>query len=759
MAEIITNVILDVARPNAISTLVAKQYDTNSRFLRATICDKGERMNISRGTSVLFNVRRSDGEKYEALGSVNEDGTVKVPLIPEMLLVAGQNVCDITFIISEEAQESGEGENEGNVVKRLTTMSFTLTVQSAAAQEYANSEAYDTLVELLGEVSEYRTAEVGRQTAENGRVGVEASRVNAETNRATAESNRAAQEANRASAERNRVNAENSRISAESNRATAEANRANEESVRTVAEATRNTSEETRVNAENARATAESGRVASENDRDISEQARISREENRVNAENIRITAENARGTAEADRANAEAVRTSSETARVNAETARATDEEARVNAETARVNAETARATAEEERTTAEVERQSVIDGLDIRFNEKMDKVYAKTAFAIACTATGADLQITGGANVPPLKCSVCGRTTQDGTPTPTAPIEIECVKQGTRIGFYGKNLFDKSTAIEEVANGTQGQFWFTKITNKNLSEILRPNTSYVLSYDYELVSRPDTAFTSDGNKNGLYISSPTGTPVICNYNWGTIAVGKHHFSFTFTTPSVLPSFTQLSAYSETHTGYTHATAIITNIQLELGTEETAYEPYCFGGVAVAPCDLYEGDIWYPTEGRVEKRNKLFTLPGDKSSWSAIDGLDTWVGGVYNTAMDSLERVGYKVYTNIGGRKYEIAINSDYRQRVIWLTGNTFTDYRDNFTGDSFKILIKRRNTQSPVTEEYPPQEITMLKPMTNIVSCGANMDIEYIADTKMYIDKRINELATAIVASNGGD
>jgi hypothetical protein len=55
-----------------------------------------------------------------------------------------------------------------------------------------------------------------------------------------------------------------------------------------------------------------------------------------------------------------------------------------------------------------------------------------------------------------------------------------------------------------------------------------------------------------------------------------------------------------------------------------------------------------------------------------------------------------------------------------------------------------------------TPITEEIDIDlgELSMFYP-TTIVSndCNANMEVEYIADTKAYIDKKFAELASAMV------
>ena len=99
----------------------------------------------------------------------------------------------------------------------------------------------------------------------------------------------------------------------------------------------------------------------------------------------------------------------------------------------------------------------------------------------------------------VPPLKLLNCkgvdlvdykiyGESVQDGTPTPTTPIEVESVGDKT------KNLVDwdyllTNSIISKVENGYYAKSYATGIDGiaQHLKEVLKPNVSYTLSRVYE--------------------------------------------------------------------------------------------------------------------------------------------------------------------------------------------------------------------------------------------------------------------------------
>ena len=51
-----------------------------------------------------------------------------------------------------------------------------------------------------------------------------------------------------------------------------------------------------------------------------------------------------------------------------------------------------------------------------------------------------------------------------------------------------------------------------------------------------------------------------------------------------------------------------------------------------------------------------------------------------------------------------------------------------------------------------TPITYHLTPQEITSLLGVNNVWADTGNSDVEYRADTKMYIDKKITEVVSAL-------
>jgi hypothetical protein len=142
LIQIIKEINVEVTKPNIFQALVAKQYDMNTRFLKVTLMDCGNRIDVPyiETAKVVINAERKDGQSKGFEGTINEDGTVTVPLHSWMLELDGTVICDISVI------DTATDDN-----KKLTTTSFTLIVEKAAfgGEDITNDPQFDVLVSLM----------------------------------------------------------------------------------------------------------------------------------------------------------------------------------------------------------------------------------------------------------------------------------------------------------------------------------------------------------------------------------------------------------------------------------------------------------------------------------------------------------------------------------------------------------------------------------------------------------------------------------
>ena len=142
--QITRDISVDVFKRGRVKPLYAKQYDYNSRFLNVRINADDVEVNVESTSTVAFNVERSDGSEGVFYGSVNEDGSVKVPITSWMLELAGTLLCDISIISADET------------VAKLTTMQFNIYVEEAVVGDDAivETEDYNVILALIKRTEE-----------------------------------------------------------------------------------------------------------------------------------------------------------------------------------------------------------------------------------------------------------------------------------------------------------------------------------------------------------------------------------------------------------------------------------------------------------------------------------------------------------------------------------------------------------------------------------------------------------------------------
>lgn len=142
MIQIIKKISLEVCEPNLFKAIVAKQYDSKSRYLNVTLVDDNKKIEVPETAEVIINATRSDGASKSFAGATNNDGTVTVPLTSWMLEFGGVVTSDVSVVDSEG--------------RKLTSSTFIIEVEQAACDngDISEDENYDILVKLIEEVKD-----------------------------------------------------------------------------------------------------------------------------------------------------------------------------------------------------------------------------------------------------------------------------------------------------------------------------------------------------------------------------------------------------------------------------------------------------------------------------------------------------------------------------------------------------------------------------------------------------------------------------
>lgn len=198
----IQEIILDIGLTGKNQRVKAKQWDNQTRIVKAMVLNNGVAAEFDSGIKARYSYCKPDNT--QVLGDAERNGNlVTILLDPQCLTVSGICYCDITFY---------QGEAE------ISTATFEVEVYPGvySPDRLESSDEYLSLSKVLEEAQtaveemEHLNDEV--TSGEEERVKAETQRKTNESNRSSAESVRIQNENNRIAAETKRVNAENSRV-------------------------------------------------------------------------------------------------------------------------------------------------------------------------------------------------------------------------------------------------------------------------------------------------------------------------------------------------------------------------------------------------------------------------------------------------------------------------------------------------------------------------------------------------------------------
>ena len=184
--------------------------------------------------------------------------------------------------------------------------------------------------------------------------------------------------------------------------------------------------------------------------------------------------------------------------------------------------------------------------------FKRKLFEAYKETQTAVA---SGKMIAVNDSAEASFKKLSIYGKTTQDGTPTPTTPVELVSVADGGGIGVRvtGKNLIDP--------------------------DVIKLSTrfdNFVCCQDEGLLLGAGTYTMSIGEVcDALYVHAHSDGSNLAQVN------RSKSLTFTITEPKLI--------WLQFYKGSTFQSSLADTIQLEVGNVATAYEPYNGSSVVIA--------------------------------------------------------------------------------------------------------------------------------------------------------------------------
>lgn len=400
------------------------------------------------------------------------------------------------------------------------------------------------------------------------------------------------------------------------------------------------------------------------------------------------------------------------------------------------------------------------------------VDGLVRGRAGAIVCEAVGSVITANDASDMAIRGMKIFGRSTQDGTPTPDAPVEIKSVVEPV-VTVSGKNLFNPEIIATFTKSGAT-------VTNNG-------DGSFTISGSGETTAYMNIYHQFDHETTVRMIHS------------GLLSISE--------SPHTYPYFYAQISYNNGDSRWTISNAATNSVPSKeipesILTDETSmlrFGFYAEGGVAIQtgtikPMVYQSGDDTFEPYKALQTLELTHTLPGipvaSGGNYTDSDG-QQWIcdevdleRGVYIQRVDQAMFDGDEVWAKSGTYSYYTRVPEAKRVQPMCdklgkKTDDTSPYVKDGTTGDGvnaiivsfgdigtntldeFKVLL----TQDPVTVQYAltaPTETALSEteiaayralhsnyPNTIVLNdAGAHMVVKYAADTKLYIDNKIAAL-----------
>ena len=389
-----------------------------------------------------------------------------------------------------------------------------------------------------------------------------------------------------------------------------------------------------------------------------------------------------------------------------------------------------------------------------------------------------------------------VFGKSTQDGTPTPEAPIPIVSAGEdgSIEVKVTGKNLLTGRLYYIDYSMGAGF------IKNENEVSLPYAPKSETSGIGYVIPCAPEKHYA-------FSVTNPNENAVVAISEYKTLEDAKNkENAIGFVVPSLASPYK--SVYTSKGNGvlvcwiagkWTDGKTTIHEcteselLQLEIGSEATTYEPYRtpqiltlqtpngLPGVPVSKdgndtdqngqqwvcdeIDLGRGKYVQRSEEHILKSKNITSITHSRQINSEYYGIEyngctkDFVGKFGNGVLcDKLAFV--KPNSNINGHEITYAPGNGiivFGLKKSLVPSGDLDEIRNYITSNNFAFLIL---IDSPIEKDLTPEEITEYKkthtnyPTTVITNdAGAHMEVSYVADTGIYIRNMESRLSAQLV------
>lgn len=440
----------------------------------------------------------------------------------------------------------------------------------------------------------------------------------------------------------------------------------------------------------------------------------------------------------------------------------------------------QTGKVTAEGEKQVQAVQaaaQEIIADREQIQTNKKdIADLRQSKAGAIVETVKGSVVQIADSAEAFMEGLRIFGKSEQDGTPTPESPKEIKSIGgngevkvnintgnlfplnkfKGYEINNSAKQITLNGDRISFTGKGTTGKEDMVFFLNKEADKLSLPPGKYTLSFK----SNKPYGGTNGENTVEMYliVEKKSGTVYQSTGNAGKRTVDiedgdKMYFRFDINNNSMSAEFY--------------------DIMFNLGDTPLPYEPYAEQSLAIQTPDglpgipVTSGGNYTDSTGRQwvcdeiceqngvigVKRNVInYKITGNE--YAQLDNPTTI--GMRAEKIAKYPHAGFCNYAKMEGATTTVSVGISGNWVQIKNFGfNTVAEFKEWVkNNDVYLMYTLKEPTFEPLPEEIQQKfkSLHTYYPTTVVTNnANADMQLDYVADTKLYIDKKIKELVTA--------
>lgn len=419
------------------------------------------------------------------------------------------------------------------------------------------------------------------------------------------------------------------------------------------------------------------------------------------------------------------------------------------------------------------EAKKQAVLDSIPDEYealSAMADQSHRNKAGAIVLDAEGESIVVNDASEYPLQNLKVFGKSTQDGTPTPDAPVDIVSVEKPV-VTVCGKNLL-KNEAVENTSAGIT----FTvnddgSITANGTSTAVSPlvickNFLFKAGVTYKLTGCPAGGGTSSWRIDNVGTLFDDGDGGTITYASDTVAQVRVRIAANVKVENLTfyPMIRIASVGDDTYEPYAEQTVetshTLPGIPVSNGGNYTDANGQAWicdevdlaRGVyikRITPKTLDNSVPWNEAGTQIDGTYTAFTFFDDiwtnENAIFVSDAFRCYPSSEYRTA--ALEGI----YTNPGISNCNLVIvrvdnarATNFETLSAWLSNNPITVYCQ---------------LKEPIETPLSEAEINAFKalhsnrPNTTILNdAGAHMAVSYVADTKTYIDNKIAEMMKGV-------